>query len=103
MKNLNKKIYTVDEIKKVVEPVVRAYGVKQLAIFGSYAKGEASLQSDIDFHLINTSDSWGYFKLCGFKQDLENCLGITVDVLTTGSMDREIFENVQKNEVIIYG
>jgi len=100
---MEKKIYTTDEIKKIVEPVVREYGVKRLAIFGSYAKGEASPRSDIDFHLIDTDGVWGYFKLCGFKQDLEKRLGMSVDVLTTGSMDSEVFENVRKSEVLIFG
>ncbi|MCL2056212.1 MAG: nucleotidyltransferase domain-containing protein [Oscillospiraceae bacterium] len=100
---MDKKIYTIDEIKKIVEPVVRKHGVKQLSIFGSYVKGNASPQSDIDFHLIKTGDLWGYFKLFGFKQDLEDCLGISVDVLTTGAMDSEVFDEVRKSEVLIYG
>ncbi|MCL2049582.1 MAG: nucleotidyltransferase domain-containing protein [Defluviitaleaceae bacterium] len=100
---MDKKIYNIDEIKKMVEPVVQKHGVKQLSIFGSYAKGNASSQSDIDFHLMKTGDLWGYFKLLGFKQDLENCLGVNVDVLTTGAMDSEVFNEVRKSEVLIYG
>ena len=93
--------YTIEKIKAVVAPVAREYGVKRISVFGSYARGEATNQSDIDFHLIDTGVPWGYFKLCGFRQDLEDRLGISVDVLTRGAIDNEILESVQKDEVLI--
>jgi len=94
--------YTIEEIRTAIAPIVLEYGVKRISIFGSYARNEATPNSDIDFHLIDTGGSWGYFKLCGFRQDLEDCLGIGVDVLPSGSMDYEILESVQKDEVIIF-
>ena len=100
---MENKIYTTNEIKEIITPVIESYGIKKLAIFGSYAKGEASPQSDIDFHLIDVDGTWGYFKLCGFKQELEDFLGVPVDVLTTGAMDDEIYEKVRESEILIYG
>ena len=99
---MDKKTYTAEDIKKIVEPVAREYGVKRIALFGSYARGEATSKSDIDFHLIDTDSLWGYFKLCGFRQGLEDRLGVNVDVLTTGAMDREVLETVLKDEVLIF-
>jgi len=99
---MKKHVRTIDDIKAAIDPVVREYGVKRIALFGSYARGEATPKSDIDFHLIDTGGIWGYFKLCGFKQALENCLGADVDVLTTGSMTGEILEKVQKDEVLVF-
>ena len=94
--------FTIDEIKAAIMPVARDYGVKKIAIFGSYAKGNATPMSDIDLHLIDTMDLWGYFKLCGFKEDLKERLGVDVDVLTTGSMDLEVLAAVRKDEVLIF-
>jgi len=99
---MNNQAYTIDEIKAAIIPVAQEYGVKQIALFGSYARGEATPKSDIDFHLIDTDDLWGYFKLCCFKQDLEIQLGVNVDVLTTGSMDGEILERVRRDEVMFF-
>ena len=96
------RVYATEEIRKIIEPIAREYGIKRLALFGSYARGEATQKSDIDFHLIDTGGLWGYFKLCGFKQELEERLGVNVDVLTTGSMDSEVLENVRRDEVLIY-
>ena len=94
--------YSIDEIKAAVIPIAKEYNVKSIAIFGSYARNEAELKSDIDLHLIDTDDQWGYFKLLSFRHDLEACLGVKVDVLTTGAMDTEVLERVRRDEVMIY-
>lgn len=39
---------TISEIQKAVIPIARVYGVKRLYLFGSYAKGTADRESDID-------------------------------------------------------
>ena len=82
--------------------ILTKYGVLKLSLFGSYAKNDATDNSDIDFHLIDAGSAWGYFKLCCFKYDLMECLGIGVDVLTDGSMDSEVYKSIQKDEVVIY-
>jgi hypothetical protein len=95
-------VYTIEDIRRSVGQVSRDYGIKRMAVFGSYARGDATEDSDIDFHLIDTGGAWGYFKLCGFQQALEDCLGLNVDVLTTGAMDNEVLENIRRDEVLVY-
>ena len=46
---MSDKIYTVDEIRKIVVPIAVKHGVAALYLFGSYARGEAAADSDIDF------------------------------------------------------
>ena len=94
--------YSINEIRDAIIPIANKYKVKRIALFGSYAKGEAGKNSDIDLHLIDTGGMWGYFKLCGFRQELETCFGVNVDVLTTGAMDDEVLERVRRDEVLIY-
>ena len=79
-------IYTIDEIRRKVVPIAKKYGVKKLSLFGSYARGEADDQSDVDF-LIERGKIVGieYF---GFVYDLEDELGCHVDVVTTGISDK---------------
>jgi len=95
-------IYTIDDIKAAIKPIGREFGIKRMSLFGSYARGEAMANSDIDFHLIDPGGMWGYFKLCALRQALENCLGINVDVLTTGAIDKEVLETVQRDEVLVF-
>jgi len=95
-------VYTIEDIRSAVDQISRDFGIKRMAIFGSYARGDATENSDIDFHLIDPGGAWGYFKLCGFQQALEDCLGLNVDVLTTGAMDNEVLENIRRDEVLVY-
>ena len=52
-------IYTIDKIKDVVKPIAKKYGVESIYLFGSYARGEADENSDLDFLVFGG----GNFKL----------------------------------------
>ena len=45
------KIYTIDEIKSIAAPIAKQHGVAALYLFGSYARGEATSASDLDFRI----------------------------------------------------
>jgi len=98
----DKTVYTIDDIRAAINQTAKDYGIKRMSLFGSYARGEATADSDIDFHLIDPGGLWGYFKLCGLRQALEACLGLNVDVLTTGAIDKEILETIKRDEVLIF-
>ena len=46
---MNKCIFTLEDIAKVVKPLAEKYHVKAIYLFGSYARGEADENSDVDF------------------------------------------------------
>lgn len=49
----SKKIYTLDEIKSISNPVFKQYpSIKEAYLFGSYARGEATEKSDLDFMIV---------------------------------------------------
>jgi predicted nucleotidyltransferase len=96
------RIYTTEEIKQIVEPIAREYGVGRLSLFGSYARGEATAKSDIDIRLINGYQGWGWFKLAEFMGDLEEQFGIKVDVIAVDPDAREFLDEIKNDEVIIY-
>lgn len=41
-------VYTIEQIRDIAVPIARSYGVSSLSLFGSYACGEATEDSDID-------------------------------------------------------
>ena len=47
-------IYAVDEIARIVRPIAQRYGLRAVYLFGSYARGAATEDSDIDL-LIDTT------------------------------------------------
>jgi predicted nucleotidyltransferase len=97
-------IYSVDQIKEKITPVAQSYGVKRVMLFGSYARGEATEDSDIDFH-IEAGDIKDLFALAGFRLDLEDALNKKVDVVTTGGiqLDKRLYERIKGEEVTLYG
>ena len=95
------KVYTLEEIRAKAVPIAKKYGVKRLSLFGSYARGEADAQSDLDFSYdkINYSGMFGYF---GFIQDLEDEFRCHVDLVSNGISDKEFLSEIKQDEVLLY-
>ncbi len=78
---------TLEEISEKARPVFEKYGVKRARIFGSYARGEAKPDSDIDI-LITTPPAMSLFSYMDFKEQLEAELGRSVDVVSEGNINK---------------
>ena len=62
--------------------VLRAYGVEQVQLFGSAARGEMTDESDIDLLItMPAGQSLSAFRRVGLKLELERVIGRPVDVL----------------------
>lgn len=96
-----KKLYTIEEIKAIVTPIAQKYGVERIYLFGSYARGEAGENSDIDLR-VDKGSLRGMFALCGLYTEIQDALESKVDVLTTGSLEDDFFHRIQKEEVLLY-
>ncbi|MCL2421536.1 MAG: nucleotidyltransferase domain-containing protein [Defluviitaleaceae bacterium] len=67
-------LYTVEEIKGRLTPIFEEKGVIRAVLFGSYAKGEATDESDIDIvaHVDKDMDILDFAEISGFVEDLLN-------------------------------
>lgn len=79
---MSDKVYTLDEIREIAHPIAQRYGVAALYLFGSYARGEATPQSDIDFR-VDRGNLVDLLELGGLFSDLEDSFQKNLDVLTT--------------------
>ena len=43
--------YTIDEIREIVAALAARYGADRIYLFGSYARGDANKDSDIDLRI----------------------------------------------------
>ena len=41
-------VYSVDELRMIVSDIAKQYGVKKVALFGSYSTGKQTSEIDID-------------------------------------------------------
>lgn len=79
-------VYTLDEIKKRVLPVIQKYNIPAMYLFGSYARGEATEESDMDF-LVDTTGTrlTSLLALGELYCDLEEVFHKDIDLITVRS------------------
>ncbi len=71
------------------------YSVKDIAIFGSVARGEDTPGSDIDLLVeFEPGRTGGYFKFFNLQQDLAGRLGIKVDLVTPDALRTQLRERI---------
>ncbi len=61
------------------------HGARNVRVFGSVARGQASVASDVDL-LVDMEEGRSLLDLVGFWQDVEDLLGMKVDVITDGGI-----------------
>ncbi|MCR4315145.1 MAG: nucleotidyltransferase family protein [Planctomycetes bacterium] len=61
------------------------FSVKSIGIFGSYSRGEAREDSDVDI-LVEFSETPGLFKFIELEEYLEEILGVKVDLVTKNAL-----------------
>lgn len=83
-------VYTLDEIARRIRPVAEKYKLKAVYVFGSYARGEAQADSDVDI-LVDTTGSGlfglAYGRLYG---DLKDALEKDIDMVTVSALELPI-------------
>lgn len=94
-------VYAIEEIKEKIIPIAQEYGVERVSLFGSYARGEANENSDVDFY-IEKGQIRNLIDYIGFVNDLEDNLNCHVDVITTGIEDKSFLELIKKEGVLLY-
>jgi len=76
------------------------YSIKQLGIFGSYARGEVNENSDID--IVVAFDKADLFNQISIKQDLEEKFNTHVDVIALWKrMNPKLLSRIQKDAIYV--
>ena len=84
-------IYTLDEIKKRILPVIEKYDIPAMYLFGSYARGEATEESDLDFLVDTTGTSLtSLLALGALYCDLEEVFQKSIDLITVCSVMQNV-------------
>jgi predicted nucleotidyltransferase len=81
--------------------VARRHGARAIRVYGSVARGQATDQSDLDL-LVEWEPERSLLDVVGLKQDLEDMLGVTVDVGSECGLHWYIRDEVLREAVPLY-
>lgn len=93
--------YTIEELREKIAPIARQHGVQSVSLFGSYSRGTAAADSDIDLK-IEKGALKSLFQLCGFRLAVEDALERPVDLVTSEASDQAFLNLIAKDEVLLY-
>ena len=97
--DVNPSILTIKQIKERIKPVMEKHGIKNVYLFGSYSRGEANPNSDIDIY-CDKGDVNTLYKAFDLDEELEKALGKKVDVVTIGSKMHDFFKQQIEEDMI---
>ena len=92
---------TQDKIREAVRTIAPKYNIENVYLFGSYARGDATEDSDCDLRVVG-GDIRGMFELSGLHIDFEEAIGKSVDVVMTDSMSKSFYELIKDEEILVY-
>lgn len=103
-------IYTIDELKRKVVPVAVKYNLSAVYVFGSYARNEATDESDVDILIDRTGSPIRGIMIGGLYNDLCESVGKEIDMVTTDTLNQEsarrdtpwFVENLNRERILLY-
>jgi len=93
---------TLEELQQKTKPVLDKYGIKYAGVFGSFARGENRIDSDVDI-MIDYYRPFSLLKLIGLENDLKDLLQKKVDVVTENGASKYMKAGMLKDLKVFYG
>ena len=94
---------SIEEIKLYIKPVIEKYPVEKVILFGSYARGDASDESDIDL-IVESRGRLHNRKIFALGGELLDVLPVRVDVydILEIANPSAMYESIHNEGVVIY-
>lgn len=88
-------------LKNKISNLAKKYDVDRIYLFGSYAKGQAGANSDIDLYMESNLYGLEYFE---FAEALRNALNKSIELLSDKTIQRDslIHREIKQTGVIIF-
>lgn len=93
----------IANLKKMIRPIAKKYGVESVYLFGSRARGDYRADSDFDFY-IKKGRIRGYFALGGFFEELKEAVQAEIDLVSQDEeeLDAYLREAIRKDGILLY-
>lgn len=86
---MSEKVYTIEEIKEMIYDILKKYGIEKAYLFGSYARGEANQQSDVDI-MIKKGNLKTLLQLSALSHEIEQILKKQIDIVIEETYTKDI-------------
>ena len=80
--------------------ITRSHGASNVRVFGSVARGEDDEDSDLDL-LVSMPGKLSMFTIAGLGMDLEDLIGVPVDVIPEQLVKREVLPALSASAVTL--
>ncbi len=99
---MKSEIFTLANITALVKPIAAKYHVQEIYLFGSYARGEANGDSDLDF-LVFGGKNFKLTHILALGEELREVLQKKVDIFEIHEVnpDSEFYKTIMKEKVLV--
>jgi predicted nucleotidyltransferase len=93
---------TTEQIKQTVTEYFKDKPVKKVYLFGSYARGDAKEDSDVDLSVVLSDDAKiTYITLAGYLVDLEKSLKRKIDLVEEKMIYKQLKPFIERSKILI--
>lgn len=95
---------TIPQIQEIVTAYFKDKPVKKVYLFGSYARGEATENSDVDLlvEYDNVVKRVSFYDAIEYKLGLEDTMKIPVELITESAIYKRFLPYIQRDKIKIY-
>ena len=99
---MTNQVFTLENITALVKPIAAKYHVQEIYLFGSYARGEANGNSDLDF-LVFGGEGFKLTHVLALGEELREVLQKKVDIFEIHEVnpDSEFYKTMMKEKVLV--
>ena len=98
-KDFKNETYTIKQIKTIIKPILNKYGITDINLFGSYARGEATEYSDVDIY-CDMGNIKTFIDVGILEDELEAALNKKVDIIFKTSEIDDYFKSQIMEDMI---
>ena len=96
------KLQLSEEIKNMIISILVSHGIKKILVFGSYARNEATSNSDLDL-IVEFPEGSSLLDHIGIEFELSETLKMKIDLLSQNGISPYIKDKIMKEAIVIYG
>jgi len=89
-------------IRKTIVSILTRHDAERIAIFGSYARGEAGSDSDVDI-LVRFVKPKSLIQIVQIEDEIKKTIHLKVDLVTEKALSPYLADTVHHDEVVIFG